>query len=126
MTSRALRMKNECGEDIPVDYDDGPAVERAIDEAIRMARDYLPSGTVYEIRGKTRPDDRIHREPLQRRRRSREDLAKNWGVAWYWTSADINGYYGGLKQEPLFRHALSSAEDAPFGGYIIIARLRVQ
>lgn len=119
-------MKNECGEDVPVEYDDAPAVESAINKAIKMAQAYLPRGTVFEIRGKTRPDDPIHREQLQRKRRTREHLAKHWGVAWYWTSADPNGVFGGMRQEPLFRRSVEQAEEAPFGGYIVIARLRVQ
>lgn len=119
-------MKNECGEDVPVHYDNQPAVERAIAKVISMAEAYLPQGTVYEVRGKVRPDDPINRDRCQRKHRTRAELAQDWGVAWYWTSADNNRYYGGLKQEPLFRRSIEQAEDAPFGGYIVIARLRVE
>jgi hypothetical protein len=119
-------MTNECGEEVPVHYDDELAVERAITKVIRMAAEHLPRGTVYEVRGKVRPDDPINRDRCQRKLRTRAQLARDWGVAWYWTSADNNRYYGGLKQEPLFRGSVEQAEEAPFGGYIVIARLRVE
>jgi hypothetical protein len=119
-------QENEKGEQTTVDYDDEAAVKTAIADCIAAAEKALPSQTVYEIRGKARPDDPINQERLQRKRRSREELAKNWGVAWYWTSAEPKdfGHYGGMKQEPLFRHPVWNAELAPFGGYIVIARLR--
>ena len=116
----------EMGEQIVVDYDDEAAVNAAIEKCIANAEKALPPQTVYEIRGKIRPEDPINQDRLQRKRRTRAELAKNWGVAWYWTSAEVKdfGHYGGMKQEPLFRHPVWNAKLAAFGGYIVIARLR--
>lgn len=119
-------LGNEQGEQIRVHYDNAEAIEAAINTCIANAQKALPPQTVYEIRGKIRPEDPINQERLQRKRRTREELAKNWGVAWYWTSPEPQdfGHYGGMKQEPLFRHPVWTAELAPYGGYIVIARLR--
>lgn len=118
-----LRSRNEAGEIVKVDYDDQPAVELAVNRAIKMAEAALPSGTVFEIRGKVRPDDPIFRIKYNTRR-TRDELAKAWSIAWYWTSTDARGCLDGLSQEPLFRHPVWAAEKGPFGGYILIARLR--
>lgn len=125
ISSKSLRLMNEAGEELRVRYDDKPAIEQAIDQLIGMAKRALPSNTVFEVRGKTRPDDPIFLEPLNRKRRvSQEERVARWGVGWYWTSADRHGYYGGLLQAPLFRTDIDSAKDGPMGGYILIARLR--
>jgi hypothetical protein len=125
VTAPKLRC-HELGEQIRVDYDDEVAVNEAIVTCIVAAQKALPPHTVFEIRGKIRPEDPINQNRLQRQLRTRDDLAKNWGVAWYWTSPEPQdfGHYGGMKQEPLFRHPVWHAELAPYGGYIVIARLR--
>lgn len=112
-----METETERGESIAVDYDDRPAVEKSIDSLIVKANAHLPSGTVYEIRGKVVPDDPIYREPLNRNKRTRRELAKEWGVAWYWT-------LGAMDQQPLFRTDVGHAQSAPLGGYIVIARIR--
>lgn len=123
--NRAVR-KGEDGEEIRVNYDNKRAIEHAIERVIDMAYRALPPNTVFEIRGKVRPDDPINRDRLQRSHRTRAELARNWGVAWYWTSPEPNSYFGGMAQEPLFRHDVEHAKDGPLGGYILIGRLRTQ
>lgn len=128
ITATELAAQNECGEQVLVNYDDNEAVERAVNRVIELADSYLPEATVYEVRGKMRPDDVIDLQRNLRRRRSRTQLVENWGVAWYWTPEESRdfGHYGGMRQEPLFRKRVADAEDAPLGGYIVIARLRAQ
>lgn len=108
--------ETEMGEQTAVDYDDAAAVKAAIADCIAAAQRALPPQTVYEIRGKTRPDDPILQDRAQLKRRSRDELAKDWGVAWYWNIS--------LPQEPLFHHPVWNASVTPLGGCVLIARLR--
>ncbi len=121
-----LTSKREDGDDIRVNYDNTRAVEQAIERVIELANRALPPNTVFEVRGKMRPDDPIQQDRVQRGHRTRAQLAANWGVAWYWTSPEPNDYVRGLAQEPLFRDDVETAKDGPMGGYIVIARLKTQ
>lgn len=127
---RALALSNELGAEFPVRYDAPAAdIEAAITAAIVDANEQLPVGTVYEIRAMNRPTGEVG--DFGRRKRGESDADRlerrtaNWGVAWYWTSADARGVYGGMTQEPLFRKPIADAEENKLGGYLIVARLKV-
>lgn len=130
-TEAALRLANELGEEfaIPWDVASDEQLEETVDAAIADAEERLPAGVVYEIRGKSVPTGALGDYGRVLNGESDADRLRrrtaNWGVAWYWTSAEPRRrFYGGLPQTPLFRKPVRHAEENLLGGYLVIARLR--
>lgn len=129
VSAHALRLTNELGNEFPVRYD-APIeqLEATINRAVADAEAMLPPGIVYEIRGKVVPNGGVGNYGRDLRGETdAQRLARrtaDWGVAWYWTSAEPNRCYGGMRQAPLFRRPVADAEENELGGFLVIARLR--
>jgi hypothetical protein len=106
---------SEQGNAFRMNYDDG-AKERTkmVSFAILDAKSTLPKGTVFEVRTKETPKE--HRSDYGRDFTSRDEAAKDWGVAWYRND--------GTPEGPLFHTDVDTAFTPPGGGYLLVARLR--
>lgn len=107
----------ERGQQFHVHYD-SDAREAVVAVAIADAVSVLPPQTVFDVRAKLVPRDRMG--DFGRRRFTREELAHDWAVAWY-TNAHIQS---DLKTYPLVhRIPIEKAVEVPEGGYMLIARM---
>jgi hypothetical protein len=81
----------EKGEAFPCHYDDESAVHDAIIKAVIDATEKLPPGTVFDIRTKLDP---VLNETfvVGRSPKSRDEIAADFGVAWYSLSSKASRF----------------------------------
>jgi len=122
----------EKGVAFPVNYDDGhDERQKTMSLAIFDAKKNLPEGSVFEIRAKSMPKAINFPDDYGRLDRTKDEMAKNWGIAWYHVPkveqpegfesiADLSTEIG-----PLFESDVDKGKEYKLGGYILLARIKV-
>lgn len=111
------------GEEFRCDYDDIPACEKAVDEAVLDAFRTLKPDEVFEIRAKSLPWE--GKADYGRVFRTRRERAADWGVAWYTVRGHAKHYFPDFSDRPLMaRSPIREAVENNLGGYLLVARCR--
>jgi hypothetical protein len=108
----------EFGEVFPCNYDAGyEKRQEVMQAAIADARLKLTAGMVFEIRAKMYPEEG-YTTPFQRSQVTREEMAADWGIAWYLGFEEFR-----TPTEPLCIYAPHEGTYDELGGFILLARL---
>jgi hypothetical protein len=111
--------KAEFGEAFLCNYDAGRKKrQEAMDAAIADARLKLPKGMVFEIRAKIYPIEGGYKSFYGRQHISRDEMATNWGIAWYLGFEEFR-----TPAEPLILNAPHEGTYDVLGGFVLLARL---
>lgn len=115
----------EFGETFPVDYDLGEDERRRMfDIAVADAKANLPEGAVFEVRAKNYPKAGGIAKGFGRTIKSRRDMAKAWGIAWYHTPEPPQGFPRRMSHNPLVTCSDTSKGEVKYeGGYVLLARM---
>lgn len=108
----------ERGQPFAVHFD-SPDKEKVVDMAIEQAMSLLPPQTAFDIRAKQRPA--ITKTHYGRGRvKTRDEMAAEWGIAWYTHAAMQSDYraYPLMERVPIYE----AVEDR-LGGYLLIDRM---
>jgi hypothetical protein len=125
-------VAEEMGVAISVNHNDGHKERQKImNLAIFDATKTLPKGTVFEVRAKVLPEACLQGVDFCRVTRTKDEMAKDWGIAWYYVPKVIQpaGFESlpdlSTKTEPLFENDVDDGELIDVGEYLLLARIKV-